>query len=558
EDISCGGFNGYQASRISAWKANLCGSYGFTYGVTGVWANNYSTEGNTGWLGTYSYEPWYMGIDKPGSYEMKYMADFFRYADFSRLVPRFSDTAFSDLTDEKKAVASSDNSDTYIAYFYNRDLTTGELRGLNKKATYSAKWYNPLTGCFVEISGSIKAPKGTYVIPQKPTAGDWALLVTSRTDLGPYVTEKAYTDSLIVPEDSQGKAISYANNENRNILRGASATASSISSENSNASKSIDGDPDTWWCASNNSVPQTLTYELKEEASFNTFVMQMYPGTSGVSYTLECSNDGQRWKKIYIADDEPANSYGNVSLFSFDLGTEQTCRFIRITFNKVTGNWAAVIDAAAYVAHISDTLPVYEGKSVVPSSVKCTGSYIYSSGGKARDTVYALFDGKDETRWSPYAPIGSQTILMDLGDVNHLYGINIKAGKKALIPNYRIEGSKDGKVWTIIADATLRDKNIVYTGDDRIVTEALSGNYRYVKLLWLNLGSNNADKSIAGIELFTCEATPEETEKPGGNSSAGSNRNNAKAVVIPIIAALAAGGAAAVAAVTVRKKRRKE
>ena len=39
EDINCGGFTGYDLNRYSAWNAMLCGSAGFTYGVTGIWAS---------------------------------------------------------------------------------------------------------------------------------------------------------------------------------------------------------------------------------------------------------------------------------------------------------------------------------------------------------------------------------------------------------------------------------------------------------------------------------------------------------------------------------------
>lgn len=189
EDITCCGFNGYAGSRIAAWRANLLGSYGFTYGVTGVWANCYSTAGDTGWLGNYSFEPWYMGIDKPGSREMTYLARFFRYADFSALVPRFNDPAWSDCFEETKLVSASDDRRTYAAYFCNADLSAGTLKGLCDDMTYSAKWYNPLTGKFIVITDSFVPVQGEFAVPAKPTAGDWALLVTSRTDLGEYPVE---------------------------------------------------------------------------------------------------------------------------------------------------------------------------------------------------------------------------------------------------------------------------------------------------------------------------------------------------------------------------------
>ncbi|MBR7063078.1 MAG: DUF4038 domain-containing protein [Clostridia bacterium] len=547
EDIICGGFNGYDASRISAWKANLCGSYGFTYGVTGVWANNYSTAGNTGWLGTFSFEPWYMGIDKPGSFEMKYMAEFFKSVDFSRLVPRFDDGAYSDFTEETKVVASSDNADTYVAYFYNPSYDTGELRGLNPKINYSARWFDPLTGKYVEIPGRFKAKNGNYSIPRKPTAGDWVLLVTGRV-FGNYMTEKAYTDSILSGLDgSEPDAITSATRRGDNILSGVKAGASSRSGDASAAAMSVDGSPDTWWCASGPELPQSLWFELPEARDFNTFSLNMYRGTSVIGCVLEGSDDGQAWREIIRCEDLPADYTGAKSLFTLRLGSEYSYRHLRVTFTKVVGNWAAVIEAAAWLARDQGALPEYGGELQFPD-VKCTGSYIYDAAGNASDTVGALFDGNDATLWRPYAPIGTQTILMDLRELHGLTGINIRVGQNALIPRYRIEGSKDGSDWTVIADAGLRGPNTVYDGDRRVVSEALSGNYRYVKLLWLNLGSNTADKSIAEIELYAGAPGPEEDNTPA------SSRFPWKAVLIPGLAVLAAGGAAAL---LIRKRGKK-
>ena len=180
EDIYCGGFNGYDASRISAWKAVLCGSCGFTYGVTGIWANCWSTIGDTGWMGSFSTEPWYMGLGKPGSFEVGYMASFMKDAGFDRLVPRFDDRAYSDF-DEEKVLASSEDGSTAVAYFYNNDLSTGGLRGLDPGLRYRAFWFDPLTGKYIPAGSNLRAKDGVYSVPDKPNAGDWVFLLTSRS-----------------------------------------------------------------------------------------------------------------------------------------------------------------------------------------------------------------------------------------------------------------------------------------------------------------------------------------------------------------------------------------
>lgn len=792
EDIICGGFNGYDASRIAAWKANLSGSYGFTYGATGVWANNYSTAGNTGWLGSFSYEPWYMGLDKPGSFEMTYLASFFKYVDFSSLVPRFNNTGYSNLTDETKLVASSEDGNTYVAYFFNATTTTGELRGLNADEKYSAKWYNPLTGKFVEISDDITVTDGVYTIPQKPTTGDWALLVTSRTDLGDYGTENTYTDALIdtrvnyaleatatassyngneyapskaidgslstywcasngnmpqwfrldmkearsfaeinlmmhpgnstitenatitvegsddgtnytlierivrqTPEKYKGKdlfritasgtyrylkitfeeintnwatlyeisvydapsvqetaepvnilagAIASASSEsgytndagkandgngssywcassgnlpqwvsfdmgevrsfNRfsfsmvgsntanvnyviegsndgnswtefyselvaapeksgnsvlftgttdsmcecrylrirfnsldnnwatiyeieaynapavqghsepdNILTGAIGSASSDTGAVNDANKAVDGSGSTWWCASSGNLPQWVSFDMGEVRSFNRFSFTMYGGTTNVSYVIEGSDDGETWTTFYAENNVTPGAAGNSALITGSTENVCSCRYLRVTLNGLENNWATIVELEAYLVTGDDILPEYEGNLQTPG-VFCSGSHIYTANGNGSNTTDALFDGDTSTVWAPYGPIGSQTILMDLYESKELYGINIILGNNAIVPDYRIEGSTDGENWVILVDATLRDAQVYNTQDQKVVSEALSGSYRYIKLLWLNAGSNSDIKTIAEIALYADGETPEAPEFP--------------------------------------------
>lgn len=638
EDITCGGFNGYDASRIAAWKANLSGSYGFTYGVTGVWANNYSTSGNLGWYGSFSYEPWYMGIDKPGSFEMTYLRRFFEYVDFSTLIPRFNDKSYSDLTDENKLVASSRDGRTYIAYFYNAGLSTGELRGLNDREHYSAKWYNPLTGRFVEIADEITLKNGVYTIPHKPTTGDWALLVTCR-DLGACETEAAYTDVRIdarenlaldgkatVSSDNSGQIrygakeavdgdystywcaqngdmpqwlildlgeeksfaeidlylyrgvyshpMSYAsftvegsldgttyttihtsvreapaqshnaylyrmtgkgsyrylkfsfseveNNwativeigvyeesagaiateKTENIVSGATATASGYTGLDSTPAHAIDGNASSWWCGPGQR-DQWIRFDMNKVKSFDTVSFTVYGGTTSLTYTVDTSLDGVNYTTVYTGRaDSPSGRAGNSEVYGFVLDHEVSCQYIRINFDYVEGNWATIVElTVTRTPSESDTLPVYDGRVQTPG-ILSNGSYIYQENGVISDSRTALTDGDPATVWSPFAPIGTQTVIFDLYEAKPVYGIEIHLGRDAVLPPYRLEGSLDGTAWTVLADATLRD-GAVYTVEGRsVVSEALAGRYRYVKLLWLNAPGNSDVKTIAEVRLF--------------------------------------------------------
>ena len=290
EDLSCGGFNGYAASRIGAWRACLLGSCGFTYGVTGVWANCTSTAGNTGWLHTYSHEPWYMGIDKPGSYEMTYLARFFEYADFSTLIPRFNSAEYSDLSDEMKAVASSGDGRTYAAYFADGTRSAGELRGLNREEVYSAKWYDPRTGKFVEICDAVDVTEGVYTVPEKPNCDDWALLVTSRTDLGEYPAE-AYNDYAEKKADAE-----FAGEKQiPRVFCSGSCIYSADGVMTDTVSALFDGDGDTEWIPFAPIASQTIAMDLG--AVKKLCGMEVTPGKDAVipPYRIYASADGEDW-----------------------------------------------------------------------------------------------------------------------------------------------------------------------------------------------------------------------------------------------------------------------
>ena len=485
EDIYCGGFNGYDASRISAWKANLCGSYGFTYGVTGVWANCYSTTGNTGWMGTFSTEPWYMGIDKPGSYEMQYMARFFRMIDFSSLVPRFGSKTYSNLRDEDKVLASSDDAKTYVAYFYNTDRSTGELGGLDKTAAYSAYWYDPLTGHFIEAGSGITSGNGRYTIPEKPTKGDWVFLLTSKGINGEYTTE---------PLPADGEENAY-----ENALSGADSSCSSRSSVGSDAASAIDGNDGTWWCASDGRFPQWISFDMKAEKNFDTVSVKMHQSATGATYTVEGGNDGKTWTKLLSGEKEPLR--GN----TFTHKTDSVCsyRYLRIRFDEVQGSWAAVTEVSVYLS--GDKVPAEFSGTVQKPGVKCTGRARYPVGGMLKDSAVKLTDGDLSKVWEPFAAESTQTIILDMYETKPVYGINIILGEDSVTPDYRIEGSSDGENWYVLKNSTLSMPS-VYGSDEyvgrKLIREALSGNFRYIKLIVMGAPSKDNVKKIAEIELY--------------------------------------------------------
>ncbi|MBP5662162.1 MAG: DUF4038 domain-containing protein [Clostridia bacterium] len=351
EEINCGGFTGYNAPRYCAWKSIMCGCAGFTYGVSGIWASCYSTTRRTGWFngkgGSYSYEPWYMGLNKPGSYEVMYMKNFFEtLPDWTTLVPRFNDTHYASFAaDDDKLVSSSEDGKTFVCYFFNGDQSTGTLLKLAAGQTYTAMWYNPLTGKFLPADVSVN---GTIAqLPQKPDKADWALVVTCEQMRKSIKTEKPYEDL-----SSRGSAVT--------------------------------------------------------------------------------------------------------------------------------------------------------GSAVTPAKVTAIGGISYNNKQVMVDLTANLYDNDASTLWRPFADRVSQTILYDLGDAHKLTHIIIAPAEKTTLPRYRIEGSNDGKDWTIIVNRT--DLPAVKDGNN--VSEPLAGDFRYVKVLLLVADDiTEAEAKASNLEYYYNEYT---------------------------------------------------
>lgn len=315
EDIYCGGFCGYDASRIGAWQAILSGAAGFTYGVTGVWAMGWNQRDDKGWL-IYSPEPWYVGMDKPGSTEMTYLRRFFEYVDFTSLEPVFG-YEFGAFEMRRYVSIAHRGQDVIVYQFFGSDAETGMLMGLKSGTRYQARWFDPIGGGFIDLP-EIVTENGCAPVPRKPSERDWVLLLNC-VSLGDYEREvyPAYRRPLARAEAHPGKQIPFA------------AFHASSEEDDHPAANLLDGREDTVWKPFAHSTSVTFRMDLGEVRHVDYLnILCRLPEYRFINFRVETSADGEHWN---IAA-ERVNSHvaigGAYPDYFEDISGE--CRYIRL------------------------------------------------------------------------------------------------------------------------------------------------------------------------------------------------------------------------------------
>jgi len=316
EDVDCGGLNDATDERVAAYKAIQCGSMGFTYGVSGVWAMKWDAK-VAGW-DSYSKYPWYVGVDAPGSSQMNYLKQFYTSFAWDKLVPRFSDPAWcSFVNPETSILSSTPEADRFVVYFYQTAKTTGTLKSLTDSKTYCARWFDPSTGKSILIADAFQSIGGAYTIPSKPDTKDWLLLVED-------VTVKS---SLPIGVD---KPISINK----------AATTSSSSGAGYTGMQAVDNSPRNYWCAANGTFPQWLSIDLGESTKFALIQTQFFANEIW-KYKIEGSEDKSNW--TILAD----RTDGAEGYFMKD-SVNGNFRYIRITVTGSTVDWAAIREFSVF------------------------------------------------------------------------------------------------------------------------------------------------------------------------------------------------------------------
>ncbi len=292
EDINCGGFTGYDAARMCAWKALICGCAGFTYGASGVWIDAYSLSSNAcyGATTSYSYDLWYTGINKPGSFDMTYLRRFFEnLPDWQSLVPRFTDRGYADfMNGDEKSLASTDDNRTFVCYFCNENTTTGNIKKLDRTLLYDVFWYDTLTGKYIQIESDMNCPDGMYKIPAKPSNGDWVLLVTADNLKNSYLTETPFEPSQLAPvTGSRITPVSVS------ALGGVYTEKNGIEVDMTSAL--FDNNTSTLWTPLNQRTSQTVFCDLGSAYGLTNIVITPASGTVLPKLRVYGSNDQENW-----------------------------------------------------------------------------------------------------------------------------------------------------------------------------------------------------------------------------------------------------------------------
>lgn len=176
--------------RIQGWLAFLNGFCGHGYGAVDIWLydENYDQEQDTVRDGiTITVQDkkirWAEAVNFNAGYQMSYMKAFLEEYEWWKLTPLFESSKFISETGTYSAATIEDN--IYILYFYDAingegTALTGTLKGLDKNAQYTYKWFNPRNAQSSEEMNVALTDEGDFTIGARPSSEDWVLVVNKK------------------------------------------------------------------------------------------------------------------------------------------------------------------------------------------------------------------------------------------------------------------------------------------------------------------------------------------------------------------------------------------
>lgn len=157
----------------------LCGSFGYTYGGSGVWLLGRNAEDlKSPWID----HVWSEGMKLPASTQVGHLKRFFTRLPWWKLEPRFGDPKWCRFTEAEKSVLATDDERLAVVYAYGEQPTLGSLCGLNAMTTYAVSWFDPRTGDYQLVPSLTTSDAGTLELPDKPDDRDWVLKLVRLED----------------------------------------------------------------------------------------------------------------------------------------------------------------------------------------------------------------------------------------------------------------------------------------------------------------------------------------------------------------------------------------
>lgn len=393
-----------KGARGAGYKAFQNGMYGYGYGANGIWNDLYTlTDNGSAYLIPEKYLNWYDGANLTAGSQMTYLKQFYTSLQWWKLKPRFNDNNWAAFSDVSKSLLSTDGQKVYVVYFFGDGTGSGTLKNLLNGYTYNAKWFNPSTGAYNNIS-DFTTTNNQWTIPSRPTADDWVLLVQT---------------------NSSSPVLSS------NLALNKTYTSSSNFDANQVASKAFDANYSTNWQSSSGTFAnQWLSVNFGASTTFNTVVLAEY-GDRVSGFRIEYSTDGTSWTTAYTGTTIGGNTF--------------------ITFPSVSANYARVY----FTSGTADQPIIYEfqvyNNAVTTSqgtNIALSKTYSSSTNYDANQVASKAFDANYTTNWqSQSGTFANQWLSVDFA-ANQSFDKVILSEYGNRTTGFRIEYSTNGSSWT--------------------------------------------------------------------------------------------------------------
>lgn len=175
---------GTDNARAQVWISFLNGQMGFGYGAQPFcnlcWAqNSLKKDGQPVTEGSFDGETyklnitWLEGLKLDAGQQITYAKKFLEKFEWWKLTPCFNGNSYYSPSGTNYSVATI-GKELYVGYFYGP--TTNNLGSFTsmQNGTYEIGWMNCYTGEFTTPT-QVSITNGTYNIPNKPSASDWAI-----------------------------------------------------------------------------------------------------------------------------------------------------------------------------------------------------------------------------------------------------------------------------------------------------------------------------------------------------------------------------------------------